>query len=132
MRLIGSDSQASGAMTQVYDMHAHYNSLKQSGTWFKRSLIFQMANIGIEVERIMDGRRKGDLENSKCALWRALDLIWLTVEDPKNRKRLKEIVRMREVLLDYFMGDNVYKSTDKLWHDYFYAFCYAAALERGR
>ena len=110
---------------------AHLDSLR-AGRWFQRSLMFQMANIGIEVERVMDARRVDNIEARQAALWRMLDLITVTIEDPKNHKRgrLREILRVREALLDYFMGDNVYQSTDQLWHDYFYAYCYAAALER--
>ena len=121
-------------MSMDTSLQAHRNFVA-SGNWFKMSLIQQLANIGTDVDRAILWRQAGKLEDSKYALWRALDLIWLTVEDPKNRKtrnRLKEILRMREVLLDYFMGDNEYKSTDALWQSYFHSYCYAAALERGR
>jgi hypothetical protein len=33
---------------------------------------------------------------------------------------------------DYFMYNNEYGSTDEAWQNYFYAFNYAAALQRGR
>lgn len=110
---------------------AHLDGVRAS-RWLQRSLIHQMANIGIEVERVMEARRRGNLRDSECALWRMLDLFTVTVEDPKNRKhcRRKEILRVREALLDYFMGDNEYQSTDQLWHDYFYTYCYIAAQER--
>jgi hypothetical protein len=62
----------------------------------------------------------------------SLELLYLTINDPKNKKRLKELLRMRETLIDYFVFDNEYKSTDELWQEYFYCFNYAAALQRGR
>ena len=65
------------------------------------------------------------------AFERALELLDLTIEDKKNRLRLKELLRLREVLADYFQFDNIYNSTDKKWQSYFYAFNYAAAIGKG-
>lgn len=81
---------------------------------------------------LLDGKKKGNLEYSNQAFERALDLLALTVADPKNKKRLKEILRTREALIDYFIFDNEYKSNDKIWQDYFYQFNYAAAIQKGR
>jgi hypothetical protein len=54
----------------------------------------------------------------------------LTIGDPKHRGRLKELARLREVLLDYFLGDNEYRSTTESWNKYFAAFGFAAALKK--
>lgn len=105
----------------------------ETGRWFKFSIVEQLANIGMEVERTIYWKRAGNKEYSDRAFERALELMDFTKMDPKNRgPRLKEICRVREVLVDYFMYDNIYQSTDKLWQDYFYGFNYAAALQRGR
>jgi hypothetical protein len=40
------------------------------------------------------------------------------------------LTRLREALLDFFLGENGYRSSDKSWRDYFYAFAYAAARQR--
>ncbi len=101
-----------------------------SGRWFELSLIEQLANIGSDIERTIQWRKKGNLDYSQKAFQRALELIDLTVADPKNRKRLKEIMRAREMLVDYFVYDNSYSSTDTLWQNYFLQFNYAAALKR--
>lgn len=61
-----------------------------------------------------------------------LELIDLTVADPKNKGRLREILRTREALVDFFVYDNEYNTTEEIWHNYFFAFNYAAALKRGR
>jgi hypothetical protein len=90
-----------------------------------------MANIGSEVERTIKWKNKNK-EYSDKALERALELIDLTLADPKNRIRLREVARMREVLVDYFYYNNIYGSTDELWRKYFYSFNYAAALARER
>ena len=95
------------------------------GRWFKFSFFEQMANIGSEVERTIIWRDKNK-EYSVKAIERALELLELTVEDIKNRSRLKELNRVRESLIDYFYFDNQFASSDKLWQNYFYAFSYAA------
>jgi len=61
-----------------------------------------------------------------------LELLDLTTADPKNRRRLREIVRVREALVDHFVYDKVYATTAESWQKYFIDFNYAAALRRGR
>jgi hypothetical protein len=102
------------------------------GRWFELSLVEQLANVGSDVERTIKWKNKGNLEYSNNAFNRAYELLQLTIADPKNRKRLKELLRVKEALADYFIFDNKYGSTDELWQKYFYAFCYAAAIKRGR
>ena len=95
--------------------------------WFSKNIFEQMANIGSEVERTIKWRDK-DRKYSQMAFERCLELIDLTVSDPKNKNRLKEILRSREALVDYFIGKNIFRSTDKLWQNYFYGFNYAARI----
>lgn len=73
-----------------------------SNRWFELSLIEQLANIGSDIERTIQWKKRGNIEYSQTAFERVLGQIYLTVEDPKNRKRLKEVLRMREMLIDYF------------------------------
>ena len=103
-----------------------------AGGWFKLSLVEQLANVGSDVERTIKWKNKGDLELSQQAFERVLELLYLTVADPKNKGRLKEVLRTREALVDHFVYDNEYNTTDELWQKYFYQFNYAAALRRGR
>lgn len=104
-----------------------YHKQMANGAWRKFSLVEQMANIGSEVFRTISWREK-DQKYSKMAFERCLELIDLTVADPKNRSRLKEILRVRECLVDYFFGNNIYGSADKLWQNYFYGFNYATRI----
>jgi len=94
--------------------------------WKKLSLVEQMANIGSEVYRTIKWRKHKDF--AKKAFNRALELFYLTIEDKKNRKRLKEIIRARELFVDYIIGDNQYQSSDEEWQKYFYSFNYAARI----
>jgi len=94
--------------------------------WFDMNIFEQMANIGSEVFRMLKWRKK-NIKDSHLALSRALELLDLTLSDPKNKNHLKEIARVREVLVDYNF-DNVYQTTDKFFENYFYSFNYAARL----
>jgi len=100
-----------------------------AGRWFELTLMEQMANVGSEVERAIQRRREGDTVQHQRAVERALELLELTIADVKNRKRLREICRVREALADYFCGENQYGYTDEAWHNYFFAFAYAARTQ---
>lgn len=101
--------------------------------WFTFSLLEQLSNIGCDVQRTIDWKKKGNQNYSSQAFERALELLDLTIADPKNKKgALKEILRVRELLIDYFIYNNEYSTSDEFWQKYFYDFNYAAALQRGK
>jgi len=97
--------------------------------WFDLSFFEQMANLGSEVSRAIRWKEK-DPERSKHAFESALELLDLTIDDKKNKNKpkLTELCRLREVLADYFCFDNIYGSDDEKWNNYFYGFNYAASL----
>ena len=109
-----------------------HKELYESGRWFKLSLIQQLANVGSDVERTIKWKNAGDLISSQQAFERALELIDFIVLDPKNKGRLREVLRVREFFADYIVGDNHYGFTDEAWQKYFRWFGFAAARERGR
>lgn len=98
--------------------------------WNTFTIHEQMANIGAEVGRSINWKKKNNTVMSINALYRALELIDLTLEDPKHKQVLSELTKMRELLIDYSIGDNIYKSTDKGWSAYFYPFNYAARIDK--
>lgn len=108
-------------------MKYHHQDLA-SGRWQKLNFYEQMANVGAEVGRAIKWRKEKDLKASQNAFFRALELLDFTIGDPKNKKRLKELTRAREALVDYFFGKNIYSSTDEVWEKYFYAFGWAARV----
>jgi hypothetical protein len=99
-----------------------------AGRWHDLSLAEQLGNVGSEVSRAVRWTsRNPDLARS--ALYRALELLDLTLADPRHRQspaRLREIARTREVLVDYFAGDNQYGSTGPSLQKYFDAYALAA------
>jgi len=100
------------------------------GRWNLLSFAEQMANIGSEVERTISWKKKGRPEISGRAFERALELIDLTIADPKNRPRLREVLRVREAMSDHFYFDNFYQSTPEGWQRYFGSFLIAARGKR--
>ena len=101
-----------------------------AGRWNLLSFAEQMANVGSEIERTISWKRKGRPDISGRAFERALELMDLTIADPKNRTRLKELLRVREAVADHFFFDNSYRSTPESWQRYFGAFLFAARGKR--
>lgn len=93
--------------------------------WNTLSICEQMANIGAEVGRMINWKKKNNPEMSKNCFYRSLELLDFTIEDKKNINSLKEILRIRELLVDYCF-ENTYKSSEDFWNKYFYPFNFAA------
>jgi hypothetical protein len=98
--------------------------------WRALSLAERMANVGSEVGRAIAWRHR-NREVARLALERALELLDLTMQTVVDSPpRLRELTRTREVLVDSFLFDNQYGSSDALWARTFDAWAYAAALRR--
>lgn len=99
------------------------------GRWFELSLAEQLGNIGGEVHRMRTAgdQRRGDF---LAAFQRALELIDLTLRDPRHRERLKEITRLREILCDTVSGSAAYRTTLEDLDGYLLQFAVAARLHR--
>lgn len=101
-------------------MYFHSESLRT--TWSSLSICQQMANIGAEVGRAINWKKKGNTEMSMNALYRGLELIDYTIADIKNRNGLSEVVRLREFLLDFMIGENMFGMSEDFFQKYFLAF----------
>ncbi len=101
-----------------------------AGRWHSMSLMEQLANAGSEVSRALRARESGNEARERSALIRFLELMDLTLADARLQGRRRELCRAREVVCDYFVGDNVYRSTPEFLDRYFLAF--AKAARRGR
>jgi hypothetical protein len=88
-------------------------------------LLEQLGNVGSEVGRALKSSESMP-ERSRAALDRALELIDLTAIDPRWADRLKEILRAREVVCDYFLGDQQYGFSAATLEQYFMDFALAA------
>ncbi len=101
-------------------MQSIHNELA-GGKWFGMSVMEQLGNIGSEVDRSFRWHQKNEIAHRDKAIERMLELIDLSVQDPKWQYRLKELLRTREVLCDYFFGKNIYAvSPDSFQKEFLY------------
>jgi hypothetical protein len=100
--------------------------------WHAMSVFEQLGNIGSEVHRALNWSSRNPAL-AEAALFRALELFDLTLDDPRHRQsvaRLREIARAREVVADALAGSNVYGSTPASLMKYFDAYALAARKQR--
>ncbi|MCK5076972.1 MAG: hypothetical protein KAR38_11385 [Calditrichia bacterium] len=76
--------------------------------WQRLSFYHQMGNIASELSRAINFKKKKDVKHMDASLWRLLELVDLTIEDEKNKRKLKELCRFKEVLSDWYCQTNVY------------------------
>lgn len=101
--------------------------------WHELTLMEQLGNIGSEVERVISWRNRGNSELSAKALDRTLQLLTLTIGDTRwHDAKLGELTRIREIICDAFVGDNVYNTSDEYLSKYFLAFAVAARRRNGK
>ncbi len=107
-----------------------HKDLLESGRWSSMPFAQQMANVGSEVFRASKWKDKGKTDRAMSAFEHALELLDFTVASMQEQNRnLREILRMRELLCDYYCGDNECASTAASLNKYFDAFSVKAALQ---
>ena len=79
------------------------HSTLAAGRWFKMTLAEQLGNVGSEYERAVRCKQRNDLHHFERAFDRMLELLDLTIGDHRwKNHRLKELVRLREVICEEF------------------------------
>ncbi len=101
-----------------------------AGRWQTFTLAEQLGNIGSEVGRALNWHKRNDALRLQSALDRALELFDLTIADPRWKARLREILRAREVVCDFFYGGNLLHSEPIQLESYFTAFALLARRDR--
>lgn len=99
-----------------------------AGRWHELSLCEQLGNVGSEISRAIRWTSRNP-SLAEGALHRALELLDLTLDDPRLRQskpRLREVARAREVVVDFLTGRNEYGSSAESLQKYFDAFALAA------
>ncbi len=109
---------------------AYRHSEAAAGRWAKLTLAEQLANVGSEVGRMKRWRER-DARLAAGAFERALELLDLTLADPRWRERLREIARARELLCDAAAGGGDYGTSVEDLDRYFLPFAVAARAQRG-
>jgi hypothetical protein len=100
-----------------------------AGKWHTMPLVEQLANVGSEVGRVYRWKEK-DLQACEKAFNRALELLDLTIQDPRWTGRRKELTRVREIFCDAMLGGSLYGSDLGSLDRYFYHFAVAARAGR--
>lgn len=103
-----------------------------AGRWHSMTLMEQLGNVGSEVSRASRARLSGNASRERSALERFIELMDLTITDPRLSGRRRELCRAREVVLDYFVGDNQFKSSSESLDRYFMPFATAAQRNRSK
>ena len=76
--------------------------------WQSLTFYQQQGNIASELSRAIKFKDQNDMEHMKASLWRLLELLDLTKDDQRNKSRLGELCRFKEVLGDWYCQTKVY------------------------
>jgi hypothetical protein len=102
-----------------------------NGRWHTMTLAEQLGNVGSDYERALRWKQKGNTEYFENAFARMIELLDLTIADPRWRNhRLKELCRLREAVCDELVNDKREYPDQRDFKNYFYFFAYTA--RRGR
>jgi hypothetical protein len=108
---------------------SHQHVSLAAGRWQTLPLTEQLANVGSDVARARRWREK-DPQQCDKAFVRALELLDMTIGDPRWKGRRKELTRAREFLCDAMLGGKEYGSDFASLDRYFYPFAVAARAGR--
>jgi len=103
----------------------YHKELQGNGRWAELSFFEQMGNIGSEVSRACRWKEKQKPEMMLRAFERGLELLDLTIA-LSHGPRLRELLRAREVMCDFFVGGNEYQSSAEQMKRYYDIFALAS------
>ncbi len=106
------------------------HSTLADGRWFKFSLAEQFANIGSEIHRLVSADKNHDYARFYAVFDRALELIDLSLSDPRWKTGYKEIARVREILCALYFGQNEYNTSLEALDDYFFRFALVVQINK--
>ncbi len=89
------------------------------GRWQEKPFLEQMANIGSEVYRAINWEEKNNKEYSEKAFIRSLELFDMSKSSKLTHSQFKELLRAREIWVDFFKYGNTFNSTGGGINDYF-------------
>lgn len=109
-------------------MAVYHQSLTQEH-WQKFGLFEQLGNVGSEVNRALQWRNK-DEDLYKNSMYRAFELLDMSIQDYRWRNDWKELIRAKEALGDAMYGGKDYGSTLEDLDNYFFQFALAARIHK--
>lgn len=111
-------------------MSAIHSELEK-GRWFEMTLLEQLGNVGSEIGRAAKWKNKNQ-KIYEGAVFRALDLMQLTIADSKHRNRLHELTRANEMIGAAFYEEKSANETFEKLEKYFNQFAVAAQMQKGK
>ena len=110
------------------DQISYQHESLANGRWAELSFAEQMGNVGSEISRAVRWQSKGKRERMEQCVFRALELLDLTIDatDRSAVPKLKELCRAREEVCDFFLGGNEMQSDPEQIMKYYDAFAIAA------
>jgi hypothetical protein len=110
-----------------------YHRQLASGQWFTLSLANQLGNVGSEYQRALRWKGKGDATRFTPAFERLLELLDLTIADPRwQNHRLKELTRLRAIICDELFNEVREFGHPTSLEEYFLYFGILARSERDK
>lgn len=104
------------------------------GRWAELPLARQMGNIGSEISRALRWKAKEKPERMASCIDRALELIdlslrWAQMDESRKKHpgAIRELARLRDVVCDFFFGENEYDSDGEAMLRYFDQFAMAVS-----
>ena len=98
-----------------------------NGRWAEMSFLNQMGNIGSEVSRTLNWKKKGNEERSNSAFERTLELMDLTIQNHKEYAVLRELCRMRDCFCESYLNNDI-DDLEKI-NKYFFFFGLAYSMQ---
>ena len=98
-----------------------------AGRWAEMSFLNQMGNIGSEVSRTLNWKKKGNEERSNSAFERTLELMDLTIQNHKEHAVLREMCRMRDCFCESYLNNDI-DDLEKI-NKYFFFFGLAYSMQ---
>ena len=109
----------------------HLHPTLANGRWHTMTLAEQLGNVGSDYERALRWKQKGEAKYFEGAFARMLELLDLTIADPRwQNHRLKELCRLRELICDELMNEVREYPDQRDFKNYFYFFAYTARKNR--
>lgn len=96
--------------------------MDQTLSWYNMPVGLQLANVGSEVNRALSWKKRGNIQRTVSFCNKAIDFLEIMKTDEKNRNRIGELNFCIEELKDFFLGDNIYGTTDETLMKYYDAF----------
>ncbi len=94
--------------------------------WNNQDIFGVMGNIGSEVSRAIKWKNKNKKDRWVKALYRSLELFDISLTNKNlSNAQIGELLRAREVWVDFIFGDNNYNSSAKSLQKYFDQFAIA-------